>query len=575
MNEKSLNLVLISIIILYPWIFTVPQDLYIAEFGYWAVSYELFFSNPGLIPNVAMSCWLTIFIGALTNFLFGGLGIIGFKFAFIIVLYFIFYIVYLLLSPFITKKLLLFSILLSEIFIHITTYTYINYYILTSLFFLLGFLFLYKGLINNKLNLLFIAGLILGLNIFIRFPNILGVSLLFVIIYYELTIGKFEYRQTLKKVFIFVSGYLFAVIAVMFFMKMIGHYDLYIKNISFLLFGSNYNDIGLIEIVVKEHYNAFKYGFLLFLILFSILISGKYWANKKISKFIIIVMGVSLAYLIIYLSQVDTQYYCVYSGIVGLILGSLLWIAYKKFKKTPRFSTIAFASFLIMELVPIGSTAYKHQMIYGMYLAIPVIMIYLFSFKKIKIVDFDISQKSIQSLNAIISLTIIVFSLIVAIYYSGNGSEKRWKMVYGLNHPRLQGIYMTKEFAKTINELTEALNIYQKDFSYILTYEKISTIAYLSDLDPYISTTYPFFYSKDKLKRELAIASTKRTLPLVVRATNNINTKGWPKNKKPVSGGYKNKRNILESFLKKNHYQVVWKNDDFEILIPSQKEDKL
>ncbi len=554
-----------------------PQDLYLAEFGYWAVSFENFFTNPELIPEIPLGCWLTTFFGALANILFGSLGAIGFKIPAIITLYLILYIVYLLLNPFTTKKVLLFSLLISEMFINISPYTYINYYILTTFFYLLGLLFLYKGLTANKLFFLMIAGLVLGLNIFVRLPNILGISLLFIIIYYELAAEKFTFAQTGKKIIIFLLGYLLAIASILLLMNMIGHYDLYIENIKYLLSnGAGHSSSGIIRMFKDEHYEATKYGLFLFLILFSILVGGRYWADKKPKKYIILLLSLLLAFLIIYLSEAGTAYdYRVYAGIVGLILSSLLWIAYKKFKASPRFSTIAIASFLIMELIPLGSNAYKYQIVFGMYLAIPVITVYLYSLDKINFLYFNISKESIQALRSIISLTIIVFSLIVSIYYRGNGNEIRWKMIYSMDHPRLRGIFMTKEFARTINELTAAMNKYQKNFTYSLIYEEISTVAYLSDLQPYIYETYPLWMGVDELKRSLELASSQKSLPLVVRAIRLTYCRGWPNCNEPVNPGYKKTRSILESFLKKNHYQIVWKNDDFEILVPSQKVNKL
>ncbi len=455
------------------------------------------------------------------------------------------------------------------------------------LFFLLSTLYLYRGLTTDRLFLLFIAGLISGLNIFVRLPNLLGITLFLVIIYYELSIGRFNYKQTLKKISILISGYLFAIIGILFFMKIIGHYDLYIDNIGNLLnimsedsFDKKlihehaHGGMQFIKLFMKGHYDAIKYGIFLFFILFMILLSGKYWADQKLYKFIILVLSSLLAFLIIHLSHIDdSTYYCVYSGIVGLIYGSLLWIAYKKFKEFPEFGTIAFASFLIIELIPLGSTSYKYHTIDGMYLAIPVIMIYLFSLKEIKFGFFNIPEKSICAMRSIIIVTIIVFSMIVMNYYRANGHEiKRWTMFYDVNHPRLLGIFLTKERAETLNELVAALNKYENDFSYILTYEQISTVAYLSDLQPYLASTYPFFWTKDKIEEELEHASLKKTLPMVVRAKSDTIRKGWPKNNKPVHGGTNNHRGILraviESFLKKNNYQTIWENSNFEILTP-------
>ncbi len=579
-SEKNLTLVLITAIILFPWIFLVFQGLDILEFGLWVTGYENFFKNPEVMPPVVIASWLTAFIGASVDSLFRDFGVIGYKIVYIFLLYILLYIIFLLLSTFTTKKLLLFFLLLAEVFVNIDPCVVSYYYLLTTLLFLIGLFFLYKGLTTNRLFLLFIGGAIIGMNIFVRLPNILGIFLFLIIIYYDISIGILQYRKIFKKIVVFILGYLFAIVSILFFMKMIGHYDLYVSNISFLLgltgdSSPDHGIRGLVGLVFREHYYAIKYGALLFIIFISLLLSEKYWIYNKLNIFSIVFSSILLSFLMIYLSNINTlNYYGVYSGITGLIYGCLLWIAYKKFKEYPEFSTIAFSSFLLMELIPLGSAAYQYHTVEGMYLAIPVIMIYLYSLRKISYRHFNVSKKGVHAFRAIITITIIVFSMIIINYYRApDGEIKRWQMFYSIDHPRLIGVFVTKERAETLNELITALNKYQKNFSYILTYEQISTVAYLSNLPPYINTTYPFFWSSNKVEKELKLASLQKTLPIVVRAKSNTTLKGWPKKYKLIDRK-KNERNrvrvVLERFLKQNRYLIIWKNKNFEILIPQK-----
>ena len=50
-------------------------------------------------------------------------------------------------------------------------YNYLSYFFLT-----LGVLLLYRGLISEKDKLLFAAGVVLGLNVFVRIPNVTQMS---------------------------------------------------------------------------------------------------------------------------------------------------------------------------------------------------------------------------------------------------------------------------------------------------------------------------------------------------------------------------------------------------------------
>jgi len=578
-NEKNINLLLLAAIVLFPWLFIVFQGLDILELGYWLVSFENFFAHPEVMPDIVFGSWLTAFIGAFADQLFGRFGVIGHRIAFVLVLYLVLYSVYILLSSFTDKKQrLLYFILVAEIFVNIETYTAVNYYILTILFYLFALISLYKGLITDKLYLFFITGIILGLNFYVRIPNILGLSFLFLIIYYDLSIGKLDYRNLLKKITILLAGFFVSIVSIILLMKMIGHYDLFLNQMSYLLDLFLHNKPGygagsLMDKFIGVHLNAIISGMLLAVIIFLLLLSTRYWISNKFHSLILFVLSILLALLLINLSEAATAYYyCVYVGFVGLTYGFLLWIAYKKFKVDPKFSVLAIASFLIFELTPLGSRAYKYQFIYGMYLTIPVIMIYLSSLRDIKFGNFKISEKNIKTSLSLFTISILIYAMIVTIYYRAPANEtKRWTQLYSIDHPKLRGIYVTKERAGTLNELIPEMHKYSKKFTYIMTYEQISTVSYLSELQPYLNNTYPLFLTAEGTKMELQLASSKNSLPIVVRATTDTLPINWPIDRLPVhqtDEQMNEARAVIISFLKKNNYQVVWSNKDFEILTP-------
>ena len=427
------------------------------------------------------------------------------------------------------------------------------------------------------------AGIVLGLNIFIRFPNLLGIGLLLALVYYDLAVGKFQYKYTFKRIIFIITGFIIAIFSVLLFMKAIGHYNLYMDSMAGL-FGSISNTssahsgTSLINLVVKGHYATLKYGLLLFVSLFMILISSKYWLEKKsMNKIITLFLIVFMVFSLIKLSHVEySNYHQTYIVIVGLIYGCLLWITYSQFKTNPNFGVIALMSFLIIEIIPMGSAAGLHQSIYGMYLAIPLIFVYIFSLKRINIGYFKITEKSIKYLGTLISAVLLIYSMLAMNFYRAPGlGIKRWTMFTSIDHPHLRGTFVTKEKAETLNDLIMMMDRYSKNLSYILTYEKISTVNYLSELKPYLNNTYPFFMTIDNLKKDLERESKSKTLPMVVRAKSVSTQKGWPEDAEKIDklkGSKKHieMRTVFESFLKKNKYLSVWENNDFEILIPSK-----
>ncbi len=579
MENKNVSILLIFLILIYPWLFLVFQGIYIAEGGYWIVSYQDFFTEPEISKTVFYS-WLTAFFGGVSNYLFGWMGWVGFKIANVLVMYAILYIVYNMLRAYSGKNLLLFLLLLTEIFVHINTYKYINYYSLTALFYLLGAFFLYKGLIANNLTHFFVSGLFLGLNIFIRFPNLLGIGLVLVIIYYGMA-TRSSIRDSINKSVVLIVGYVIAIPSILLLMKLLGHYELYLEAISALSSSasdssSSHSTLHLLYITLTGQIKAILHCILLLLIIAVFLwgsrfrIDSKKWNWIKLSLFV----PIFVVFLLI-LSKVEySNYYQVYLGIVGMLYLLLLIITYKSFREKPEFGAIALMAFLILEMVPLGSFTQLIQSIYGMYLAIPVAFIYIFSLTQVKVGPLKIKENELKFMRILIISSLLLYSLIVTNFYYSGGEKKRWTMLSSINYPPLQGTLVTKEKAETLNDLIENINRHEDKYDYILTYEEISTVQYFTDLKPYLSNLYPFFYTVTNLKKNLKIASMKKTLPLVVRAKTQVTRRGWPKNAQPIdreNPHTRYHREVIEDFLHQNNYQTVWENRNFELLVPTKE----
>ena len=140
--------------------------------------------------------------------------------------------------------------------------------------------------------------------------------------------------------------------------------------------------------------------------------------------------------------------------------------------------------------------------------------------------------------------------------------------------PLLRYNLTTKERVTVLNEVLKQIQMYEKDYKYILTYNSIPMIKYLSKSRSYLGSSNPLFYSSFNLKKELETSMKEKSLPFIVRAKTITSIKDWPKvtykiNKNTGLKEYINIRAIFEDFLKVNHYQTSWQNKDFEILIPN------
>lgn len=90
----------------------------------------------------------------------------------------------------------------------VTLYQYLSYYLLSA-----SGVFLVYGLRNNKKKLLFMAGVLLGINLFVRFPNVLQIALIVVVIIHEIVSRK-KWKEALIDIAVSILGYVMVVVPV-------------------------------------------------------------------------------------------------------------------------------------------------------------------------------------------------------------------------------------------------------------------------------------------------------------------------------------------------------------------------
>jgi hypothetical protein len=148
-------------------------------------------------------------------------------------------------------------------------------------------------------------------------------------------------------------------------------------------------------------------------------------------------------------------------------------------------------------------------------------------------------------------------------------------MHYAIENKYLKGIYTSKERANMVNGLLRESAKYIRQDDYVLAYDCIPMFHYITATKPYMRNPSPYLYAADVFKKELDRAQHENgRLPVVV--TEKIKTIGsgsnWPDSSSMHDAEWESRnqeRNIyLNDFLNKNHYQEIWANEIFRILIP-------
>ncbi|TPH17052.1 glycosyltransferase family 39 protein [Litorilituus lipolyticus] len=573
-NAKTIETFLFGFIVFYPWYF-VGNGVDLTDTGFWLTYYKNFFDTPESAIN-AFPVWFSLIIGSVTNFLLGGFGVFGFNIAQIITMYLSLYFIYRLLRSYTSKLFLLILLSVTIVFVNIDASTVVNYDALTALFYLMAIYFIYIGLSERKNRYLLISGVVIGLNIFIRLPNLLGLILIISILYFDYISNSLNVN-TVKRISWVFFGCLITVVAVLGFMKFIGHFDFYLDGLSKLLEKSRDSSQGhkvssLLQSFISDYVYAIKEGAFLTLCLLLIAWCCQVCAFKKVLFSIVVFLtSVLIALYLMKISNIfdNHNYYYLDKGIFGVYYILLGFVLFKTSKSMPDFSTIALLSLLITVLIPLGSNTSLRKAISGMYIGLPVILIYLNLVKSLNVRLIILNNSTVKYLRICLLSSIAIFSLITSTLYFASycDSRKKHQMLTSIEHPLLKFKYTTPQRADVLTNVLNALKSIEKNYEYMFTFGRIPLLQYLSDKKQYIDNPNPLFESSNKIEIKLKEASEVKSLPIVVSAKTDTSRKEWPVESNRVSSNPA-MNDVIQQFLEKNNYVIYWESDDFKILVP-------
>jgi len=234
------------------------------------------------------------------------------------------------------------------------------------------------------------------------------------------------------------------------------------------------------------------------------------------------------------------------------------------------------AALALLVSVPLGSDNGIRNAVYGLWLALPLALHLLWSGH---FFPFPGSAPLLESFltHASRRLRIPVLLLLAAAACAGTyrytyrDTSERIEMRFQVDHPKLGGIFTTKERAEAVSQVLDELKQHVKPGDFLLGYHTVSTLYWLTETSPYLGNSWPFLNEPEDLKKKLAAAKNERpSLPVAVRAKFSLQNFEWPRipfrNK---TERYSENWKIMKDFLERNNYRKVWGNNVFEILLPA------
>jgi Dolichyl-phosphate-mannose-protein mannosyltransferase len=569
------------------------QGFDIADEGFHTTFYQRIYTDPDSVQNNFMF-WLSGIIGGAFSYVFSGLGLWGLRLAGVLTITSTLIVSYNLLKKYLNPAYLKLGLMLVVFLLNNNRKT-LYYDNLSLLLYVIVIYYFCAGLRENKLGKIGIAGLIAGLNIFTRPPNVTALGLI-VVILYNGYLNRVTLKKQIQQAFFFGAGMVLSVVVVLGFMKVIGHYDLFVHSLK-LVFGMgadetnrNYGAMNLVKNYYPAYVNSIRHtiimiGLIAIAIVLPNLLKIKPWLVSLLKY--ALALGVIAILLLIIVKDKDENAVplFLFTGI-SIIAGILILIS----NTDKNIKLLMLAGCFLVCGYPFGSSAGLYTVgINTFWIAFPIAIDYLFNIRSLNSsvqlnekqsahsFNLGISEKQYSLIKSCTAILLIVACLYHAYFYPYFDTRNRIKMHYSLNSPYLKGIFTTQERANSFNELLEESARYIKPGDNVLAYDCMPVFHYVTKTRPYLRNSWPYLYPKDVFKEELDKAQAASTLlPVVIMQT--IKTIGsgsdWPtvplKYDPEWEQRNKGRNELLNEFLAAHHYQQVWTNGMFKILLPGK-----
>lgn len=199
--------------------------------GFHLTAYENIFDAPDSVSYNFMY-YLTNVIGGIIMKIFPCIGVVGFRIVGALFVDCAILLIFLCLRKDIPVIHLLFGGVLVVLSYIQIPYSF-NNGICSCFLYVCAILVLYKGLVNEKVTLILLGGIIVGINIFSRIPNLLAVGLVLITLFHRyIENGKLNYdwRSTL----FFVLGVLIGITSIAIMIVLLGHQHAFIETLHIL-----------------------------------------------------------------------------------------------------------------------------------------------------------------------------------------------------------------------------------------------------------------------------------------------------------------------------------------------------
>ena len=350
------------------------QGLEMTDEGWLLTGYQQIFSHPGSVESMFYT-YNTLLLGGVWNLLFGEIGIVGFRVLAAIVLTGIAAVVYGICRNSINRWVVYFSLLAVMIG---RTYLMVLHYNYTSALVVLFIIFvMQKAIERDSLLLVCSAGILTGVGVFFRFPNISFIGIILVLIIHY-TYNK-DIKRTLSFLIVAITGFIVGIGLNIALIYALGHQEPMQNMLTIVSALSTAEDSShSLPHLLNTYFNQYREIFCLMgqmvLVAIALWLTGKYekirWLKLTIVSIILLLSAVYL--LVWYKINYTLGFLYIFGSFAFCYFVYFLSFVQRELFDRQMTYLVAYST-LILLLMPLGSDVGIHNVgAFCLYLPIPV-----------------------------------------------------------------------------------------------------------------------------------------------------------------------------------------------------------
>ena len=456
--------------------------------------------------------------------------------------------------------------------------TGILYNYMTYLFFLMGAVFLFRGLAGCRPKWLFIAGICLGLNVSVRVPNILEAALIVVVWYYGARKKK-SFEAIAKETGLCIGGFLAAQAVMFLVMSTLYGFRAYGEMISGLWgMSDSASDYTLGEMILSI-LSAYGRGLRWMLYMILCILPGIPFFMIEKEKFPVfrkVVYCLCIGFLFFVLGRWGMYNFRYYQKEAGLQWGVIfliislaidLWMLWSRMIDD-EWMLIGFISLIIILITPLGSNNHVWPVLNNLFFVAPVTfwMVYKFARWGRESVD-GTGRVPFFPVKAMVSAMVLAFLVqsmglgVCYVFLDGETGEKRDSKV--TDNQVLAGMYTNSANADALSDLSRFMEERESEYAgkELILYGNIPGLSYYLDRESAVFTSWPDLDTNSLTRLNESLenvnewmhgkgAGVESDRPLVILGTN---------------ASEDEKLEAILAFMSENNYEQAFENSAFVV----------